>query len=163
MDWKDSRCAAYTSSFKKNHSCRKVLNFAFSCLIMFHLQTACFLREIPVTPPWSFTVLLYTFFQCLVHWNPLPRRLVCLTTKPPFVNDLYMAGNVYIWQLSLKIYLIECEAKRSSFLDGGQVKIPITFTELSDKVSQDWSYIVNKRIPIPNCWTFFAVLLFELI
>ena len=38
--------------------------------------------------------IIVHLFQCLVHWNPLPRRFVCLTTKPPFANDLYMAGNV---------------------------------------------------------------------
>lgn len=49
---------------------------------------------------------------------------------------------VYRWP-SLIIYLIECKAKRNCSVDGGQVKIPMTFTECSGKVSQDWSCTVN--------------------
>ena len=77
IDWKDSWRAAYLSSFKQVYSCRKVLSFAFSCLIMFHLQTACFLREIPVIPPWSFVGFLYVLSNVWSIRTPLSLRLVC--------------------------------------------------------------------------------------
>ena len=104
-------------------------------------------------------------------WSIRTKLPLFLTTKPPLVNDSYMVGNVsgkalqttdlkvYRWP-SLMIYLIECKAKRNCFVDGGQVKIPITFTECSGKVAQDWSCTVNKHIPILKCWTFFAALLY---
>ena len=56
-----------------HHHClrRKFSCFALSSLMMFHLQTVCFLREIPIIHRLILCWLILYLFLCLVHWNVL--------------------------------------------------------------------------------------------